>query len=295
MSYIEDNLDYFLEHRLGENDSFKFTCKQCGNCCRNRDEPVMITGVDLFYIARALEIAPSKAMVTYTDCYIGHNSKVPVLTLIERLDGSCKLLRNGKCTVHDQKPVVCSIYPLGRLIKESKAGEFKYEYFTQPNMCSGAGSGAEQTLKEWLDKFKVTERDAEYYAWHKMTSMLSDHIRKLDKDVPKSITEMFHAVCLQVMYIGYDTSKDLLEQIRYNMAITNFITSGGDSYMEKVNSQYKPGTNIRLISMSGESQMKEGLMGTVDFIDDIGQIHMKWENGSSLALIEGVDKFEVVK
>ena len=79
------------------------------------------------------------------------------------------------------------------------------------------------------------------------------------------------------------------------MAITNFITSGGDSYMEKVNSQYKPGTNIRLISMSGESQMKEGLMGTVDFIDDIGQIHMKWENGSSLALIEGIDKFEVVK
>ena len=197
--------------------------------------------------------------------------------------------------MHDQKPAVCAIYPLGRLIQENKAGGFKYEYFTQPNMCGGAGSGGEQTLKEWLDKFKVTERDAEYYAWHKMTSMLSDYIRKLDKDVPKSITEMLHAVCLQVMYIGYDTSKDLFEQIRYNMAITNFITRSGDLYMGKVNSQYEPGMNIRLISMYGESKMKAGLMGTVDFIDDIGRIHIKLENGSSLALIEGIDEFEVVE
>ena len=38
-----------------------------------------------------------------------------------------------------------------------------------------------------------------------------------------------------------------------------------------------------------------GTIGIVDHVDDAGTIHMKWENGSSLGLIEGQDQFEVIK
>ena len=39
----------------------------------------------------------------------------------------------------------------------------------------------------------------------------------------------------------------------------------------------------------------EGTVGEVDFIDDAGQIHMKWETGSGLALIPGVDRFQKIE
>ena len=58
---------------------------------------------------------------------------------------------------------------------------------------------------------------------------------------------------------------------------------------------YKAGVRVRLTNMDGEPQMPQGLEGKVDFFDDAGQIHVKWENGSTLALIEGVDKFEIVE
>lgn len=58
--------------------------------------------------------------------------------------------------------------------------------------------------------------------------------------------------------------------------------------------RYKPGMKIRLISMKGEPQMPEGLIGIVQFIDDAGQIHCKWENGSSLALVPEEDLFAIV-
>ena len=40
--------------------------------------------------------------------------------------------------------------------------------------------------------------------------------------------------------------------------------------------------------------MESGLKGTVVYVDDIGQILVQWENGSSLSLIPGVDRFHKI-
>ena len=48
-----------------------------------------------------------------------------------------------------------------------------------------------------------------------------------------------------------------------------------------------------LYDMKGEN-LPVGLKGTVTFVDDACQIHMKWENGSNLALREDLDKFEIL-
>lgn len=53
---------------------------------------------------------------------------------------------------------------------------------------------------------------------------------------------------------------------------------------------YKKGDRIRLIQMKGES-LPYGLLGTVDHVDSVGQIHVNWDNGSGLALILGEDGF----
>lgn len=65
--------------------------------------------------------------------------------------------------------------------------------------------------------------------------------------------------------------------------------------VEKIREMYPEGTQIILQEMRGESQMPYGLKGTVKFVDDAGQIHMRWENGSSLALNIDEDTFEKVE
>ena len=37
-----------------------------------------------------------------------------------------------------------------------------------------------------------------------------------------------------------------------------------------------------------------GTKGFIDFVDDIGTIHMKWENGSTLGLVVGTDEFKII-
>lgn len=65
--------------------------------------------------------------------------------------------------------------------------------------------------------------------------------------------------------------------------------------VERLRKKYPEGTIVRLFSMTGEPQMQEGLIGTVRVVDDIGSIHVHWENGSTLALIPDEDDFEIVR
>lgn len=59
--------------------------------------------------------------------------------------------------------------------------------------------------------------------------------------------------------------------------------------------RYKNGTRIRLIHMSDTQAPPDGTLGTVTGVDDIGTIHMSWDNGSSLGLVPEDDEFEVIK
>lgn len=65
--------------------------------------------------------------------------------------------------------------------------------------------------------------------------------------------------------------------------------------LKEIREMYPEGTQIVLTEMAGESQMPYGLKGTVKFVDDAGQIHMRWKNGSSLALNIHEDTFEKVE
>ncbi|MBR2735407.1 MAG: DUF4314 domain-containing protein [Clostridia bacterium] len=65
--------------------------------------------------------------------------------------------------------------------------------------------------------------------------------------------------------------------------------------LKQLRDTYKTGVRVRLINMYDEPQMAKGLEGTVEHIDDIGQIHVRWDNGSGLALIVGADLFEIIK
>lgn len=65
--------------------------------------------------------------------------------------------------------------------------------------------------------------------------------------------------------------------------------------INQLKTKYPKGTKIKLIEMQDPYPIPSGTIGKVKLIDDMGQIHIQWENNSGLALIEGIDKFEIVK
>ena len=55
---------------------------------------------------------------------------------------------------------------------------------------------------------------------------------------------------------------------------------------------YPPGSRIILEHMDDPyAPVESGTRGTVQVVDDAGQIHMVWDNGRTLAVVPGVDTF----
>ena len=60
----------------------------------------------------------------------------------------------------------------------------------------------------------------------------------------------------------------------------------------RLKADYPAGTRIKLIHMDDPyAPVPKGMTGTVVAVDDAGNIHMKWDNGRTLAICPEVDSF----
>ena len=211
MAYTEDDLRQFQQNEIQIDESFKFECAMCGNCCRNRKDPILVTGLDIFRIAQALGTTTEKVIAEKLEGYLGDTSHLPVFVLKERLDGSCSLLRQGRCTVHKNKPIVCAMHPLGRMYNVQ---EGSFHYFVSPGRCKGrADSERTWTLQEWLDEFGIRDLDKESLAWNDLLTAISLITCKINKE---NISEPMFGLMMNCMYLNYDTSKPYIEEVNRN-------------------------------------------------------------------------------
>ena len=59
--------------------------------------------------------------------------------------------------------------------------------------------------------------------------------------------------------------------------------------VKRLKEKFKAGTRIRLIRMDDVQAPPAGTCGTVTGIDDTGSLMVRWDNGSGLNVIFGVD------
>ena len=66
--------------------------------------------------------------------------------------------------------------------------------------------------------------------------------------------------------------------------------------IEYIKQKYEIGTKVKLIKMYDfYNDLATGEEGIITSVDDLGTLHIKWENGSTLGLVVGVDEFEIIE
>lgn len=67
-----------------------------------------------------------------------------------------------------------------------------------------------------------------------------------------------------------------------------------ENKLNYIKEKYPVGSRVKLNYMEDPYAVPSETLGTIEYIDDEGQIEVSWDNGRTLSLIYGVDSFDVI-
>jgi len=214
---IAENIE---KYTIGLDEPFKFKCRGCGKCCKNRDD-VMLTSRDLFVIAKHLGKSPADVIEEYGDCFIGQDSRFPIIRIQPRgVNRACPFLVGKRCQIHESKPVVCALFPVGRVLvikeipREGEEPEYIPGYILQPTECGSLSKT--NTVRQWLEKFGIPVDDEFYLEWNAALMRISTTMRKLEETIPAKALLPLQNVLVELIYVRYDTGEEFLPQFIKN-------------------------------------------------------------------------------
>jgi hypothetical protein len=98
-------------HRDG---AFGYACHRCMQCCRAKR--IRVNPYEVYRLARNLGITTTEFIERHT---VNGGTELAI-----RDDMSCVFLGEDGCTVHADRPLVCRLYPLGRVVQPGMPDEF---------------------------------------------------------------------------------------------------------------------------------------------------------------------------
>lgn len=196
---------------LGLLQPFPFACRGCGDCCRGRED-ILLSGYDLWRIARRLNLPPQVVARGYCREYIGRESRLPVLRLAPaKRGGNCSFLVGGRCSIHDAEPLACALYPLGQEIDS----EGQIRYYLQPVSCGKVQPGA--LLADHLKQYGIDAREEMDRRWALACMTLADHAALWEKELEPVLFHRMQAKMAQGLYYEYDPREEFLPQLEENL------------------------------------------------------------------------------
>ncbi|MDO4274128.1 MAG: YkgJ family cysteine cluster protein [Eubacteriales bacterium] len=220
----EEIVKHYKEMKIGIDEPFKFHCTLCGECCIHRED-ILLNAKDLFRIAKKLELTPHEVAAEYCETYIGPDSRLPIVRLNPRgPENRCPLLKNCKCMVHDSKPTVCAMFPIGRymeseasnqstpILENLKTGKTGYIYVNPE-----CGDDTEtHTVREWFNRFGIPLEDSYFANWNRILVGLSSIFHGIEKKLPKKSMEQIWTASFISLYFNYDIHKNFFPQFCSN-------------------------------------------------------------------------------
>ena len=218
LKQIAENFDNM---KIGLDDPFSFSCNKCGKCCINRDD-ILLSPLDLYRMSKKLNITPNEFVTQYGKAYIGDSSRMVIVRL--KPQGSikrCPLLKDRKCSVHDAKPTVCAMYPIGRAFrmdsKNSSSNTISTENIEYIFNGAHCGNAEIHTVREWFDSFGIPIKDEFFVEWQKTITELHNIIVMAEKNFKEESTmNTIWSVIYAAMYMKYDTNKEFMPQFLAN-------------------------------------------------------------------------------
>ena len=167
-------------------------CRGCADCCR-MGPVIVLDPLDVFELNRFLGQSFEELLNETIELKVIDGLILPALKLVQKDSQEegmvCPYLgEDGRCTIHDFRPGICRLYPLGRSWEN---GDFRY--ILQVNECTHC-NGTKIKVKKWLGIPNLAAYEAFCRDWHEL---LASARRLLEGTDPES--KLRNQICIYLL------------------------------------------------------------------------------------------------
>ena len=183
--------------RLGKNDTFTFHCHKdlsCFNkCCA--DVNIFLTPYDIVRMKNRLGISSTEFNLRYAVTLTDGRQIYP-LVMLKMQDNepkSCPFVSESGCTIYEDRPWACRMYPLGVASpREDMSGTEEFYFLLDEPDCLGLDEKKVWTIEKWLEDQGASHYDRMGAFFKEIT--LHDYFQRQNQLDPAKM-EMFHMAC----------------------------------------------------------------------------------------------------
>lgn len=158
-------------------DSFSFSCHpgvSCWlTCCRNVD--MLLYPYDIILLKNHLGIRSDEFLERYVNVVQGPYSTFPALMMKMNESKACPFLTTEGCSVYENRPSACRMYPLERAVDRTatKGRADEFYFLTKHDYCKGHAEDTTWSVKEWLRDQKLMIHNSQADRWAEMDTLFA--------------------------------------------------------------------------------------------------------------------------
>lgn len=190
----------------GPNDMVKADCgdcKGCSACCQGMGESIVLDPYDVYRLTKGLNLSFEALLDDKIELGVYDGMILPHLKMAGKNEACAFLNEEGRCSVHNIRPGICRLFPLGRFYEN---GGFKY--FLQIHECKNQNR-TKVKVKKWIDTPDLKQNEVFVNKWHDFVNEIQDKMMQVKDDALFKKVNMF---LLQQFFIERYHEEDFYKQ-----------------------------------------------------------------------------------
>lgn len=193
-------------------------CRGCFKCCTGMGNSVILDPWDVYRLQQGIGkglpqlLSEGAAELNVVDGVI-----LPNLKMAGRAERCVFLNKEGRCSIHNVRPGICRLFPLGRYYEDND-----FRYFLQIRECP-APNRSKVKVAKWIDTPDQNRNHDFLCRWHGLLNRMEEIVAgQEDSEQAKQL----NLAMLQIFYMEiYETEADFYEQ--FEKRAVGFETMGG--------------------------------------------------------------------
>ena len=183
-------------------------CEGCSSCCKGMGNSIILDPLDVYRLTTGLNVKFEELLLDKLDLNVVEGIILPNLKMTGNNEICGFLNERGRCSVHNLRPGICRIFPLGRVYENES-----FDYILQVNECKKK-SRAKIKVKKWIDTQDVDKNQVFIIQWHYFLKDISKKLPMLSENQIKEVNMLI----LNVFFVTlYEKKRDFYEQFNERM------------------------------------------------------------------------------